>query len=750
MATAIFFGGKRINVPGAYSVIDASELAGLAPGAVGIVALLGTAEGGKPLTVDSEFSDATRPEQLLKRYRSGDLRTIGQFCFQPSTDPAVPGGAQRIVAVKVNPATQSALQLVDDNSDPAADLLSADWGQYTSQINIDVDSGTNEGKKYTVVFENQTETFDDVGEDSVLDILYTPGSNGYGTALAEVTASLFRVNVTKATAGLNSTITQPTAGVLTVVSSNVGDTTQTVTIYGLNGTTPVSETLTLNGTTSVTGTQAFTKVTGVRKSAATVGTVTVTDSAPATVTTLAPATLTVGLSILTNAPAAGVVTVTVDVNTPNDCVVRGLDAAGAMAAQYIDLTNAASVPVVGTQVFSRITQIELGDVPVARTVTTSLTAAQTDHVTFPTTRKVADRFNTLDGFTVNSLRRNTFLMADCDYRPAATCVGSPLDIYADLFDFIDTMNSQSAFVRATRATGGALPPANTASALFLSGGSEGTPTITEWQTAVNLLKKRRVNIIVPLTNDPAVHSLVGLHLVERAGKLRSEANGYVGIGTNDGAGETRSNIKAQIQLLNTRHLSAISQEGQRFDPDTGEATFYPPYAVAAMAAGMQAGSPIGEPLTRKRPFLSDIRNDPSWAVEDDVEEMIDAGLMVIEKVDGAGIRIVRSITTHLDDDNVVFTEMSANESANTAVFELRRALDQKVGQRGLGGTVAVLKGLVFDVLSRLVTDQVIVAFRSVTVEQIGDTFPISVEIAPVLPINFIPVTVHLVAVRAAA
>lgn len=750
MATAIFFGGRRINVPGAYSVIDASELASLAPGAVGIVALLGTAEGGKPLTVDPEFSDATRPEQLLKRHRSGDLRTIGQFCFQPSSDPAVPGGAQRIVGVKVNPATQSALTLVDDNSDDAADLLSTDWGQYTSQINIDVDAGTNEGKKYTVVFENVVETFDDVGEDAVFDILYAAGLNGYTTMLAEVTSTLFRALATKNTLGLNATITQPTAGVLNVVSDNAGDTTQTVTIYGIDGVTPVSETLTLNGLTVVIGTQNFTKVTGIRKSAATLGNVVVEDSVSATVATLAPATLTSGLSILTNAPAAGVATVTVDANTADEMVVRGLDASGAEVAQYIDLTAAFTTPVVGTVAFSRITQIELGDVPVARTVTTSLTAAQTLHSTFPTTRQVADRLNTLDGFTANSLRRNSFLMADCDYRPAATCLGTALEIFADLFDFIDTMNSGSAYVRATRATGGALPPANTASALFLTGGSEGAPTITEWQTAINLLKKRRVNIIVPLTNDPAVHSLVALHLVERAGKLRSEANGYVGLGTNAGRGETRSNIKSQIQLLNTRHLSAIAQEGQRFDPDTGEATFYPPYAVAAMAAGMQAGSPIGEPLTRKRPFLSDIRNDTSWSVEDDVEEMIDAGLMVIEKVDGSGIRFVRSITTHLDDDNVVFTEMSANESANTAVFELRRALDLKIGQRGLGGTVAVIKGLAFDALERLVTDQIIVAFRSVTVEQIGDTFPVSVEIAPVLPINFIPITVHLVAVRAAA
>jgi hypothetical protein len=244
--------------------------------------------------------------------------------------------------------------------------------------------------------------------------------------------------------------------------------------------------------------------------------------------------------------------------------------------------------------------------------------------------------------------------------------------------------------------------------------------------------------------------LLAFHLIERAGKLRSEANGYLGVGTNGGAGETKANIKAQIQLLNTRHLSVLSQEVKRSDPDTGESVFYPPHFFGVIAAGMQAGSPIGEPLTRKRPFVSDVRNDNSWSVEDDAEEMIDAGLMMAEKVDGIGIRFVRSVTTHLDDDNVVFTEMSANESANTAIFELRRQLDLRIGQRGLSGSLASIKGLVYDTLERLVKDEIIVAYKSVSVEQIGDTFPVSVEIAPILPINFIPVTVHLVAVRTAA
>lgn len=753
MASAIFFAGRRINIPGAYSEIDASELAELAPGAVGIVALLGEAEGGKPLTVETEFADMTRPEQSLKRYRSGDLRVASQFCFAPSTDPAIPGGAQRIVAVKVNPSMQSSAQLVDDNNNAAADLLTKDWGLFTSQVNIDVQSGTTEGKRYIVTFEDTIEDFDDIGADPILDANYSPGANGYGTMLARITSTNFIASATKAVAGLFSHLTAQllVADTLRVSSSSALDTTQSITIFGINAANvPIKETLALNGTTVVNGVTTFKKVTGASLSAATVGTVTVTNTTPTTIVTFAPAVTTRGLSVTTNTPAASVATVSIDVDTATDVVVRGLNASGAEVAERFDMTTGFTTPVVGTTVFARITQIELADVPVARTITVTITAATTSHSLYATTRQVADRLNSLDGFTSNSLRRNTFLMVDADYRPNASILSTTVEFFADLFDFIDTMNSSSQFIAATRATGGSLPPKNLPSPVFLTGGSEGTTTIAQWQTAFNLLKKRRVNVIVTLSGDAAIHALMATHLVERAGKLRSEANGYAGLAKVDGSGETRSAIKTRIQNLNTRHISAIAQEAQRFDPDSGEATFYPPYYLAAIAAGMQAGSPIGEPLTRKRPFVTDIRNDSSWDVENDTEELIDAGLMIAEKVDGIGIRWIRSITTHLDDDNVVFTEMSANESANTAVFELRRQLELQIGKRGLGSSVATIKGLANDVLERLIDDDIIVDFRSLTVEQIGDTFPVSVEIAPVLPINFIPITVHLVSVRVAA
>lgn len=757
MATAIFFNGRRIVRPGAYSKLDASALAAVSPAAVGIVALIGTAEGGKPLSVETVDSDHTRPETVLERYRSGNLRTGGQFAFEPANDEAVPGGAQRLVCVKVNPATQASATLSDSTPTPSVLLTSKDYGLFTNQINIEVATGTTVGtKRITVRFEATVEDFDNVGGLDVLSLAYPAVAGQWATATLEALTTSLRVNLSRALAGLSTERANemPAPGVVRVVSTNAGDTTQKVTVYGLDaGGLPVSEQLTLNGLTAVIGVQTFSQVTACRMTAVAVGTVTVTDN-PFTVNlfSMAPAVVERGLASVVDMPVASGLNISIDtLSAGSNVVIRGKSPTNADLAVRGDLSGA--VPL--SAVFSKITQIELGDVPAARTVTIAGSISFA-HSTYNSVQKVLDSLNQYTGFTATTEVPNTTTFKPSDFdrtlAPVA-CTPGPGLLTADLFFFIDKLNAESAYVGGARiaSPSGVRVPANTTAPIFLGGAVEGTPTITEWQTAFRLLKKRRVTTIVPMTGDPAVHALLLSHLIERAGPLRSEANGIVGLeNVALTAPADLARIKTLIQVLQSRHISAVSQEPQRFDPDTGEATWYPAWMAAVIAAGMQAGSAIGEPLTRKRPLITDFRQDSSWTVEDNGDELIDAGLMMLEKVDNIGIRWLRSITTYLADDNAVFTELSANESANNAVFRLRTGLDRRIGSRGLRGTVAALKSLANDELGRMRDEDSIVAYRNLQVEQIGDVFPVSVEIAPVLPVNFIPITVHLVAARAAA
>lgn len=47
-ASTIFFNGRLISIPGAYTEVDASGLEAVGLGASGLVALMGTSIGGKP------------------------------------------------------------------------------------------------------------------------------------------------------------------------------------------------------------------------------------------------------------------------------------------------------------------------------------------------------------------------------------------------------------------------------------------------------------------------------------------------------------------------------------------------------------------------------------------------------------------------------------------------------------------------------------------------------------------------------
>ncbi len=100
MSTSIFFNGRVISIPGSYSEVDASGLEVIGLGATGIVAMLGNAEGGRPI------SDITLPDDLLRlnkpqdgrdAFRSGDLREAAGILFEPAKDAIILAGAQQII-----------------------------------------------------------------------------------------------------------------------------------------------------------------------------------------------------------------------------------------------------------------------------------------------------------------------------------------------------------------------------------------------------------------------------------------------------------------------------------------------------------------------------------------------------------------------------------------------------------------------------------------------------------------------------
>lgn len=767
--SSIFFNGRVVSIPGSYTIIDATGLEQVGLGATGIVAIIGSAEGGRPVTDIEDVADiprATQPQQAKRLFRSGDLLESIGLIFNPSVDPAILAGAQEVLFLKTNSATQSSAVLTNDEGN-AIDLESLDYGAFTEQINVSIAPGTTQGKLVSIRFEDVLESADNIGGDDIFQLRYnTVASTRYqlATALSRVvTGGSVEVDGTAALPGNDAEIgTQLAAdGKVEVLSALVGD-TRNVEIYGIQAVTgnAVRELVTLNGVTPVESLNDYTKVLGARVSSLVAGasvTVRATGGGATILDTFGADTEELfrggkdGLALF----AAGAVTLVGSAASTADVILAGLDQSGTFTVERLTLNG--TTPVVGTVTFSRLDFVSVADVAAAVTVTASWQVAKSDPTVQNTVLKLNDFFNTktqVDGGNVAGFVF-TLVTGVLSFNPNrldvtvidAVTLNATVGFKADLDAVVSYINNNSQLVEATAsagASGGA--PADTAAPIFLTGGSEGLSTFANFQTAINLLKQVRVNTVVPLSGDPAIHSAVEAHCAFMGGIGRSERDAKVGLlnTTLDGPA-TKDEIVSQIIDLNSRHVSAIAQNVERFN-DAGERQVFDSRFAAVILAGMQAGSPVATSLTFKFANLLGFSQSNTWNPVDDAEELVQAGLVFFENVEGVGRRVVRNVTTFLQSNNIAFTEASVNEAVNFAAFTFRNELEFAVGEPGFSGTINALKSRALLSLGLLVDAGALTQFRALQIELNVDVAEVSVEIAPTIPINFVRSTLHLVTI----
>lgn len=762
-ASSIYFNGVFTRIPGSYSRVDASGLDAVGLGASGIVACVGTAIGGKPYTavdpddVAGTLQASTRPGKAQEYFQEGSrLLKAEQLLFNPSKDDDITAGAQKVFWVKVNPSEAS--DATFSNTDGAALVLtSQDWGYKTTQIGAQIADGTTEGKMYTITYQDTEEVYDDVLLSIfTLQYLATTPANGFATITIAVSATALTAAFTRTQLGKDTDITNPVTAdtKCELVSSDTGD-HQVVTLYGINGSGAVAkDTITLNGTTVVESNITWDLICGGMVASVPTGTVTVRNlGVGTTIFTLTSGAMTKGIGECSDMPIANTtVTLVADAATTKKAIIVGTSTAGSEQLEAVTLNG--TTPVVTTSTWSGHTRYVMGNVEVARTVTISGTAVSATFASYPTLAACIAWFNSRDGFTMASTQGNLeFAMINMDVSAAVDCKSPANPIgYANLYQAITVINQGSGLVTATRGTPGTGAPDNTTTTIYLTGGHEGddanpaTPTAdaADWQAAINLLKKIYVNSIVPLTADPSVHAVVDAHIAYMCGAGRMERDGAVGL-MNAGmtAVPSKTEIKSQIIVLNSRHLRAIAQQCERYD-SSGTREKLDPYYTACLAIGMQAGSEVGTSLTHKYVNTLGAYGSNTWSTQDDADEMIELGLLFLERVDGVGFRWVRNVTTKISSSNIVYTEAEVNEAANYSVYNFRTEMEWAVGRKGFAGTVQAAEGVARNVLT-LLTGVSLTSWRSLAIELMVQVLEVSVEMAPVFSIVFVENTIHLVA-----
>lgn len=308
-------------------------------------------------------------------------------------------------------------------------------------------------------------------------------------------------------------------------------------------------------------------------------------------------------------------------------------------------------------------------------------------------------------------------------------------IRCDLAEILSALSSSN-LISAERAASGIRSVAQSSSGsltAMLSGGSSSSASLSNWTTALTNIESSDIQIIVPWSGNEDVHGEIKKHL-RKAALAGRERNAW--LGADAGETLTQLNTRAKSSNMNDRNMALVGQSVKLIDP-LGKTVTREPMWLALMLACMQAGSAVGTPLTRKYPDVADVIGQ--WDGNKDASEAIQNGVCSLS-FGPFGWRVERSVTTWLRDDNPIYSEVSANESINASVRDLRSALDVYVGNANRSMTANRIKSIVEARLNRQVLDGVIKAFKDVVLEDLGDTLNVNYTVAAVEPINFIRIT----------
>jgi nucleotide-binding universal stress UspA family protein len=443
-----------------------------------------------------------------------------------------------------------------------------------------------------------------------------------------------------------------------------------------------------------------------------------------------------------NSFASGAVTLTLSDNQTAESTITliGLDEAGAAASETITIGAAASAgdEFVSTTVFSSLTDSSSVAGSFVGTLTIAVPVfdkplADISNLEAELNAIIALNSELTGSFTA-SLPAIIVKGSDLDNLSSTTCFGASVSMKSDLSSIIEWM-SGSSFVEGERLAANTAP-STAATFSRLSGGSkDAAVAASDWTSALDSIKRLDINILVPFTDNQANQQQALTSAVEAAQEAGYERNVWVGTS----AAQTIANAFANwSKKFNDRNVAVVAQSIK-----VGGKTLDPKFTAALLAA-MQGATPIAEPLTRKQPTALVTETVQTFDREDEAALAIRRGLVIFADPSNTGLRVERSVTTWMKDDNPIYSEVSANESLNNCVREVRSALQAQIGSRITSAKVSDVRRTAQNTLNGLKKNGLISDFRDLSVSLEGDAANVVFSVAAIEPLNFITVTTNVV------
>lgn len=314
-------------------------------------------------------------------------------------------------------------------------------------------------------------------------------------------------------------------------------------------------------------------------------------------------------------------------------------------------------------------------------------------------------------------------------------------------------------------------PTATSARVYLTGGAKGGTTAASVTAGIDAMQKVRINSLVPLFSRDAsddvldelteasstyqvdaVNAALRTHVLLMSNtKNRSERNGYASYKG------SYSDSKAASNDLASERVSMCIQDVKILKTD-GTLDWVGPWGMACVAAGMQAGAPVGEPMTFKFANISGVRHeefDPATQADD----AIDNGLLFADEPESGGFRMVVGNTTYGKDANFVFNRISVLYAADSYAYNLRQQLEAIfVGVSAAVADATAVKNVVLKFSERARNAGWIVGddtneglgFKNLIVRLDGNVMSVDITITPAQGIDFILPSIVLDNIRASA
>lgn len=319
---------------------------------------------------------------------------------------------------------------------------------------------------------------------------------------------------------------------------------------------------------------------------------------------------------------------------------------------------------------------------------------------------------------------------------------------SDLQAVVDGINKASNYVHASRVADAGSVPANSTAWTYLTGGADGSASNNDWQEAFDLLKTMSMDLIVPLSPSASIHAMADAHCVYMSGPSgKSERRAFVGGALQTWTSGTRAAsitaLKTAAKTLNSDRTLHAGLGSTHYDP-AGVPKLYPAYITACCYAGIAAGASPELPLTRK--YLNVLGLETELRISE-IEDLLESGLAIPipDTVNGAGYVVARQTTTWLQSDDLYRVEFSVGRVADYVAREVRRRLENMIGQPGTEALDVTIVNLVNGVLNQVKLAGIIRSYdpKQTQLRADGTVRYVDYSAMPVLPVNWIFSTLHL-------